>query len=379
MIFIPSKSSSIETCSLCKEEKIVAQILSICKDCLRAGSNEIEVYIEQAHRVARKQYNLPSNPPKDASISCSLCKHQCGLQEKDTSYCGLRFRRENENIISSYSSKEVGLLHHYLDPLPCNCCAAWFCPAGTGSGFPEYASKDGKEIGFYNLSVFFYGCSFDCLFCQNHNHKRVSEGSKIPASHLVEKFKNNPRINCLCFFGGSPEPQFPYALNVATQINKIAEEEKRIARICWEWNGFGSRNYVKQAAELSLKSGGNIKFDLKAWDSNIHKALTGVDNKEVLENFKFVGENFFEKRLELPVLNATTLLVPGYVDEIEVEQIAVFIASINEDIPYSLLGFYPQFEFSDLPLTSLNHAQSCFDVASKHLKNVNIGNRHLLY
>jgi hypothetical protein len=43
------------------------------------------------------------------------------------------------------------------DPLPTNCCSAWFC---TGSHEPGY-----------NLGVFFYGCSFDCLFCQNWTHR----------------------------------------------------------------------------------------------------------------------------------------------------------------------------------------------------------------
>ncbi|MHA1592564.1 MAG: radical SAM protein, partial [Candidatus Heimdallarchaeaceae archaeon] len=155
--------------------------------------------------------------------------------------------------------------------------------------------------------------------------------------------------------------------------------ENRIARICWEWNGFGNKHYIKKAATLSLKSGGNIKFDLKAWDSNIHQALTGVKNEVVLENFSYVGREFFDLRPNLPILNATTLLVPGYVDEVEVESIASFISSINENIPYSLLGFYPQFEFSDLPLTTLDLAEKCYKVASKYLKNVNIGNRHLLF
>ena len=276
------------------------------------------------------------------------------------------------------SSTKVGVLDFYLDPLPCNCCAAWFCPAGTGAGYPEYAARKSKELGYHNLSIFFYGCSFNCLFCQNKNHKSVKIGSKVSISKLVEVYRNNHSITCVCFFGGSPEPQFPFALSLSKRILNVAKKEKRIARICWEWNGYGIQKFIQKAVELSLVSGGNIKFDLKAWDSNVHKALTGVDNKKVLENFKYVGTEFFNQRPELPVLNATTLLVPGYVDEEEVENIASFIASIDENIPYSLLGFYPHFEFTDLPLTSLEHAESCFKIASTYLKNVNIGNKHLL-
>ena len=107
--------------------------------------------------------------------------------------------------------------------------------------------------------------------------------------------------------------------------------------------------------------------------------MTGVDNKIVLENFEFVGREYFDRRSNLPVLNATTLLVPGYINETEVEQIASFISSINKNIPYSLLGFYPHFEMSDLPLTSLEMAENCYNIAKEYLNNVNIGNKHLLY
>ena len=161
------------------------------------------------------------------------------------------------------------------------------------------------------------------------------------------------------------------------RIGEIAKSEKRIARICWEWNGFVNQKYIEQAAQLSLQSGGNIKFDLKAWTPQVHKALTGVDNKKVLENFEFVAKNFFEESSNLPVLNATTLLVPGYIDLEELEKIASFISSLNPDILYSLLVFYPHFEFSDLPFTSLEHAEKCYDIASEHLNQVNIGNKHL--
>ena len=167
----------------------------------------------------------------------------------------------------------------------------------------------------------------------------MKDGSIVTIERLTSVFSNNKKLSCVCFFGGSPEPQFDFAINLSKKIREIAQKENRIARICWEWNGFGNQNKIERAAELSLESGGNIKFDLKAWTPSVHKALTGVENKHVLENFKYVGQNFFDKRPNLPMLNATTLLVPGYINEKEVEKIASFIASINENIPYSLLGF----------------------------------------
>ncbi len=376
MFIINDNKGISENCGFCREEKQITKTLKVCNECLKNQPEKTEILILEAHKRARDKYSLPHTPPRSGLQSCNLCNHKCEIGDKERSFCGLRYNKEDKNI--NMSSSNVGVLDYYLDPLPCNCCAAWFCPARTGAGYPEFATRKGREIGYHNLSIFFYGCSFNCLFCQNKNHKNVNIGSKVSISKLTDVYKNNNSISCVCFFGGSPEPQFPFALSLSKRILNIAKKEKRIARICWEWNGNGIQKFVKKAAELSLISGGNIKFDLKAWNSNIHKALTGVDNKKVLENFKYVGIEFFNQRPELPVLNATTLLVPGYVDEDEVENIAAFIASIDENIPYSLLGFYPHFEFTDLPLTSLQHAENCYKVASAHLTNVNIGNKHLL-
>ena len=60
-------------------------------------------------------------------------------------------------------------------------------------------------------------------------------------------------------------------------------------------------------------------------------------------------------------------------------KIAVFLASIDPSIPYSLLGFYPSFVINDLPSTSREQAERCFIAAKKQgLERVTIGNKHLL-
>jgi len=136
--------------------------------------------------------------------------------------------------------------------------------------------------------------------------------------------------------------------------------------------------YLRRASFLALRSGGTIKFDLKAWDENLHLALTRVSNRRTLENFQWLGE-LARKHMGPPLALASTLLVPGYVDAQEVAQIARFIAAINRCIPYALLAFAPHFFLSDLPLTSRRHALECLQAAQEAgLQNVRIGNLHLL-
>ena len=88
---------------------------------------------------------------------------------------------------------------------------------------------------------------------------------------------------------------------------------------------------------------------------------------------KIVKRNLYHN-----LLSASTLLVPGYIDNEEVENIAKFMSEIDQNIPYTLLAFYPCYVMNDLPTTSRKQALECQKAAEKHLKNTRIGNMHLL-
>jgi len=55
------------------------------------------------------------------------------------------------------------------------------------------------------------------------------------------------------------------------------------------------------------------------------------------------------------------------------------VASIDPEIPYSLLAFYPHFCMQDMPLTPRSLARNCLEAAKEEgLKKVRVGNVHLL-
>jgi pyruvate formate lyase activating enzyme len=361
-------------CAICGGTKTISQSLKICSDCIRGRPEESLPYIKEAHRIVRAQIGLPPEPPSSITgVQCKLCSNSCSIGEKEHGYCGLRW---NDGGLKSMTSLDQGLLYSYLDPHVTNCCGAWFCPGGTGAGYPLYANRPGPEYGYNNLSIFFYGCNFNCLFCQNASHKKLDYGAKITAKGIASKIRKDESITCICYFGGSPEPQLPFSLNAAKLAKSFSGE--RVLRICWEWNGCGQPNLVKEAAELALVSGGNIKFDLKCYNPNLSLALSGVDNSRAFSNFEMIARKFYHKRLESPVLTATTLLVPGYIDAQEVTHIASFIEKLDKSIPYSLLLFHPNYVMKDLPFTPLKQAQKCYKAAIEQLENVNIGNLHML-
>ena len=355
---------------------MITKILGVCVECIRRDFKRVQPLIEKAHKVSRSKFCLPQRIPRDkAGARCNICANECQIPREGFGYCGLRGNYLGKLV--HLVNRERGSLSWYHDPLPTNCVAEWVC-----------GEKD--SYGYKNLAVFYHGCSFDCLFCQNWHYREEVERIMEQATPAVldkpeslkggnfvtsEELSNcvDKNTNCICYFGGDPTPHIYHAL----ETSRLAPKKKRV-RICWETNGCMNPEFLKDMAELSLHSGGCIKFDLKAFNEQVNIALCGVSNRRTLENFSLLAD-YIKERKEPPFLVASTLLVPGYVDRIEVSGIAKFIASLDPEIPYSLLAFYPHFYMSDLPTTSRVHAEECLEEAKRAgLTRVKIGNIHLL-
>lgn len=350
----------------------------MCPDCIRNKPSEALKITSRVHARSRGKFGLPPSPPRDSKgLACGMCANDCRISVGHKGFCGLVWNAEGR-LIRKGGTAESGVVEWYYDSLPTNCVAWWFCPGCTGTGHPKYAYRSGAEVGYSNLAVFYGACSFDCLYCQNWHYRSLASAVQptMSAKELAEKAGSH--VSCICYFGGDPSVQMPHALTTSQLAMEKAKQDGRILRICWETNGYEKEEFAVRAAELSLRSGGNLKFDLKAWNENVHRALTGVSNEPSLKTFKLLGERFFKQRPELPVLTASTLLVPGYVDAQEVGRLAAFISEVDPRIPYTLLAFYPQYVMNDLPTTSKELADECFKVAKKHLEKVRIGNVNLL-
>ncbi len=373
----PVAPQSSHGCAKCgRESNAISQAIGVCVDCLRKGGKEILRTAAAMHAENHERFGLPPAVPRSrGGVRCSVCVNRCSLADGQLGYCGVR-KNIRGNLVERSGGPERAFVEWYHDHLPTNCVGDWVCPGGTGSGYPRYAHCKGAERGYKNLAVFYCACSFDCLFCQNW-HFRRPENRDEPRS--VEEMVDavDETTACICFFGGDPTPQIQHAI----KASEVAREKckGKILRICWETNGSMDRGFLDRAAELSFESGGCVKFDLKAWNENVHIALTGVTNKRTLENFRHLVDLSL-KRPDPPFLIVSTLLVPGYMDETEISGIAHFIAELNPAIPYTLLGCYPHFYMSDLPRTSWKDAQRCAEICQEAgLSRVRLVNPHLLW
>ncbi len=361
-------------CAACnRSSPLISRALGICLTCIRRRPADALHRARNAHTHSRLDEGLPPHSPDDPEgTPCRLCVHECRIPEGQVGYCALR---KNKAGTLTGASKRFGKVSWYHDPLPTNCVGDWVCAGGTGSGYPKFAHRRGPQIGRSNLAVFFLACSFNCLFCQNWHFKKEARHSRqVPVQELAGAV--HQRTSCICFFGGDPSPQLPYSLAAA----RMARESRPdgILRICWETNGSMSPRLLDRIMETAIDSGGCVKFDLKSRDDILHVALTGVTNRRTLSNFRRAGRAI-SRRPEPPPLIASTLLVPGYIDAVEVGAIAEFIAAVHPDIPYSLLAFHPCYHMSDMPLTSRKQADDCLAAArNAGLTRVRIGNQHLL-
>lgn len=368
-----------QVCNICNSQSIlISAHIGVCLHCIREKPQRVYPYLLEAHRRTRSSFEQPLRPPRtQGGAQCVLCSNRCQIGENEVGFCGLRINRDG-HLAHLAGTPQRGLLHWYRDPLPTNCVAIWVCGGR-------------KRYGDHNLAVFYGSCVNNCLYCQNWHYRDM-----LPNKREIEQIRETWRLDsalslqqrlisarsladqankltyCVCFFGGDPASQMPHALGTASYL---ADQG---VTICWETSGNVNKRLVDRAVDYSRRSGGVIKFDIKAFDETLHFALTGVSNQLTLENFARTAGQFFNGS-DSPLVIASTLLVPGYVDVEEVGRIAQFIANIHPEIPYTLLAFGPHFYLHDLPTTSVDHAMTAKKAAKDAgLRNVRVANKHLL-
>lgn len=326
-----------------------------CSDCIRERFEQIKEQVQGIHDQTRKPFGLTQAFTGQAGgPRCDICVNKCSIPEGRVGYCGVR-KNIDGRIVGP--DRNWAYVEWYHDPLPTNCVADWVC-------------KGSSDQGHTNLAVFYEACTFNCLFCQNWHFRERKHRAR--AEELLRVADAN--TGCVCFFGGDPTPFAMHSLEIAQQLR----QRRRRLRICWETNGSISPGLMTKWADHALATDGCLKIDFKTFNENLNIALCGTSNRNTKENIRRVAE-CIEQREKPPVLIVSTLLIPGYIDEQELESMARFISSINKKIPWSFLGFYPHFRFEDMPCSSRRQAEMALSIAADYgIGNTHLGNVHLL-
>lgn len=208
-------------------------------------------------------------------------------------------------------------------------------------GIPEVAYTSFTQV-LKSYSITLLGCSFFCTYC---NAYRISQypdsgwryrGYVEPYALAEEAYESlktpiakDMCVNKLSFTGGEPSIHTPYLEEVVALLRKkISPLDVGLAT-----NGFTTRKTMKRLSEISSY----INFEIKAFHSELHQALTGAPSEPVLENAEWLARKHPEK-----IRVFRTVVIPGINSE-DILEIARFIRDIDLSIHYRLVGFRPHF------------------------------------
>jgi pyruvate formate lyase activating enzyme len=133
-----------------------------------------------------------------------------------------------------------------------------------------------------------------------------------------------------------------------------------------ETNGYGltpnNLDYLKY-------SGVDVFWlDIKAYDDDTHKWLTGCSNENILKLPKEIIERGF-------VLEVLSLFIPGLVESDELESIAQSLVAVDASIPFTILAFFPEYRMKAYQSPSATEMVEAYEqVKATGLKNIRLGN-----
>ena len=210
-------------------------------------------------------------------------------------------------------------------------------------GIPQVASCQLHPAPPQSYTIFMAGCNFKCLNCQNWtiahypdtntvirgyvDPKELAKESLAAINSPMGQFIGADRI---FFSGGEPTIHLPYIEKIVEEARKIGPETK----VNFDTNGFLTMNSLKRVLKFTT----SITFDIKAYNDDVHRALTGAPSEPVLRNAEYIAKHARDKLWEYRIL-----VVPGIVDVEEVQAVCEFIASIDPTLPVCFLVFRPNF------------------------------------
>lgn len=267
-------------------------------------------------------------------VQCFLCPHNCQIESDGYGVCRVR-KNSNGKLFSLNYGKVAS---YGKDPIEKK---------------PLYHFYPGEKI----FSVGSYGCNFTCDFCQNYGISQETPSViETPAGNLADIALNEKNNIGVAYTYNEPTIWFEFMHDITKEVRKSNKKNVLIT------NGYINIEPLKEI--LPYIDAMNI--DLKSMNPEYYKKYCGGELAPVLESIKIASKN---THVEL-----STLLIEGLnTSEEEIEEIAKWIASIDDSIPLHLNRYFPNYKMK-LPATKVELVKSLAKIAKKHLKYVYVGN-----
>lgn len=280
---------------------------------------------------------------EDGRIQCDLCPRNCRLQEGQRGYCFVRERRGGALCLTTWG-RSSGFCLDPIEKKP----LAHFHP-GTAV-----------------LSFGTAGCNLGCRYCQNHEISAARRWDRLGQEATPADIAGTAQswgVPQVAFTYNDPVIYAEYAIDTAR-----ACQERGVRTVAVTAGYIGA---VARADFFDPMDATNI--DLKGFDEDFYRRVTGAHLRDVLETISWVvnqGRTWVE---------LTTLLIPGLNDsEVRLrEQCHWILSELGADVPLHFSAFHPDHRMLDVPPTSPSSLRRAREIALEEgLHFVYTGNVH---
>jgi pyruvate formate lyase activating enzyme len=178
------------------------------------------------------------------------------------------------------------------------------------------------------------GCMWRCLYCHNPDTWTMSNGIPVTVAKATEELRKYRRglqvmSGGFTLSGGDPLMQHRFAVKLLTAAKALG------IHTALDTNGF----YGDKVSDAELEIIDLVLLDIKTWDPERHRTLTGMDNGPTLDFARRLGAR------RRPVW-LRYVLVPGLTDDQEdIARIAGFVAGLGnvqrvDVLPFHQMGRY---------------------------------------
>lgn len=274
----------------------------------------------------------------ERQIRCPVCMHHCLLQPGQIGRCRARKNENGKSRPVNYGR----LTALALDPIEKK-PLAMFAP--------------GSRI----LSAGSFGCNLSCPFCQNYEISMCEEEPEtvyVSPERLAEKALELRRQGNIgvAYTYNEPLVGYEYVRDTAALVRRAGMKNVIVT------NG----SVTEEVLEEILPFTDAMNIDLKGITDAFYRSLGGD-----LETVK----RFIKRAAPACHVELTTLIVPGENDsEGQMEQLAAWVAGVDDKIPLHVTRFFPRWKMTDRPPTKVETVCRLADVAGRHLKYVFTGN-----
>ena len=282
---------------------------------------------------------------KNGKVECYLCPVGCVLKEGQVGSCGVRANVGGKLYTFTYGS----LSSAAVDPI-------------------EKKPLFHYLPGHRTLTIATPGCNLHCKGCQNWEISQVPKGQIFTDPFYEETFVDPSFVVDKALELGCKSISYSYS-----DPTIFAEYLIDVARIAREK---GLKNVVVTAGYINMPALEEIdkyvdaySVDLKFFSDEAYRTYSKGRLQPVLETLKYI----FEKGKWLEI---TTLLVPKYLDEDQVRNIARWIANeLAPWVPWHLSRFFPHYKAKDLPPTPVETLEKAYFIGREEgLHYVYVGN-----